>query len=102
MKDKKSIAIVVLAAITAGIGIYTIVNNQSKLSAYDELKGKHVDVSQAKSTLADRLQTMTVTLDALDTEAQQLKVDLGDSKQSTETLTQQKTALEENIKENDL
>jgi chromosome segregation ATPase len=102
MKDKKSIAIVVLAAITAGIGIYTIVNNQSKLSAYDDLKGKHADVSQVQSTLADRLQTMTGALDALDTEAEQLKVDLGDSQQSTETLTQQKTTLEENIKDNDL
>ena len=28
MKDKKSIAIVMLAAITAGIGIFSIVSNQ--------------------------------------------------------------------------
>ncbi|SVD25901.1 uncharacterized protein METZ01_LOCUS378755, partial [marine metagenome] len=38
MKDKKSIAIVMLAAITAAVGIFSFVSNQTKLKAYSELK----------------------------------------------------------------
>jgi chromosome segregation ATPase len=102
MKDKKSIAIVVLAAITAGIGIYTIVNNQSKLSAYDDLKGRHGNVSEERKTLTQELQTMTAARDALDSSAQQFETDLGASREGAQTLAQQKTALEESIKENDL
>ena len=102
MKDKKSIAIVVLAAITAGIGIYTIVNNQSKLSAFDDLKDRHTDVSAEQKNLTQKLQTMTAARNALDTSEQQLKTDLSASQQGAQTLAEQKTALEENIKENDL
>ena len=102
MKDKKSIAIVVLAAITAGIGIYTIVNNQSKLSAFDDLKDRHTDVSAEQKNLTQKLQTMTAARNALDTSEQQLKTDLSASQQGAQTLAEQKTALEENIKENEL
>ena len=102
MKDKKSIAIVVLAAITAGIGIYTIVNNQSKLSAYGDLKGKHANVSDERKALTQKLQTMTDARNALDTEATQLQTDLGATQINVQSLQQQKTVLEENIKENDL
>lgn len=102
MKDKKSIAIVVLAAITAGIGIYTIVNNQSKLSAFDDLKDQHTDVSVEQKNLTQKLQTMTAARNALDASEQQLKTDLSASRQGAQTLAEQKTALEENIKENGL
>ena len=38
MKDKKSIAIVMLAAITAGVGIFSIVSNKSKIDENTKLK----------------------------------------------------------------
>lgn len=102
MKDKKSIAIVVLAAITAGIGIFTIVNNQSKLAAYDNLEKKHGDVTDERKSLTQKLQTMTAARDALDVEARQTKSDLGVAEQNVQTLAQTQTDLQESIKANDL
>ena len=40
MKDKKTIAIVTLAAITAGFAIFSFVNNTSKLKANSKLKSR--------------------------------------------------------------
>ena len=102
MKDKKSIAIVVLAAITAGIGIFTIVNNQSKLSAYDDLEKKHSDVTDERKSLTQKLQTMTAARDALDNEGRQLKSDLGVTEQKVQTLSQSEVDLKASIQDNDL
>ena len=56
MKDKKSIAIVMLAAITAGIGIFSIVSNQSKLDAYAKLETERNTIQKERdATRAERV-----------------------------------------------
>ena len=77
MKDKKSIAIVVLAAITAGVGIYSIVNNKSKLDAFTQLETEHKEVTGKHTKLTKELQDVKADRNALDTETRQLKNDLG-------------------------
>jgi len=100
MKDKKSIAIVVLAAITAGVGIYSIVNNQSKLDAFTELGSKHATVTKDRTKLTKELQAVKADRNALDSETLQLKNDLSALNQSVQTLGEEKTVLEENITAN--
>jgi len=97
MKDKKSIAIVVLAAITAGVGIYSIVNNQSKLDAYTILESKHGAVIEERTKITSELQAVKAARDALDNETLQLKGDLSNSEQSVQTLAEEKVMLKENI-----
>lgn len=100
MKDKKSIAIVVLAAITAGVGIYSIVNNKSKLDAFTQLETEHKKVTGKHTKLTKELQAVKADRNALDTETRQLKNDLGVSEESVQTLTKEKDALKENITAN--
>ena len=97
MKDKKSIAIVVLAAITAGVGIYSIVNNQSKLDAYTNLESKRDAVIGERTKVTSELQAVKAARDALDNETLQLKGDLNTSEESAQTLVKEKAILEENI-----
>ena len=101
MKDKKSIAIVVLAAITAGVGIYSIVNNQSKLDAYTNLESKHDAVIGERTKVTSELQAVKAARDALDNETLQLKGDLNTSEESAQTLAKEKAMLKENITTSD-
>jgi len=100
MKDKKSIAIVVLAAITAGVGIYSIVNNKSKLDAFTQLETEHNEVTVEHTKFTKELQAVKADRNALDTETRQLKNDLGVSEESIQTLTKEKDVLKENITAN--
>jgi len=100
MKDKKSIAIVVLAAITAGVGIYSIVNNQSKLDAFTDLKSQHSAVTKERTKITMELQEVKAARDKLSVETIELGQNLSAAEQSVQTLTKVKTSLEENITAN--
>ena len=102
MKDKKSIAIVVLAAITAGVGIFSIVNNQSKLDAFKDLESEQAGLIQERTKVTGELKAVKDSRNALDSEVLQLKNDLSVSEQSAQALAEEKTALEKNLKDNDL
>ncbi len=97
MKDKKSIAIVVLAAITAGVGIYSIVNNQSKLDAFTDLKNQHSAVAKERTKITKELQGVKAARDKLSVETIELGQNLSAAEQSVQTLTKVKTSLEEDI-----
>jgi len=61
MKDKKSIALVMLAAITAGVGIFSIVSNQNKLDEYAKLKTERDDIhDELKETRNNKVQLETL------------------------------------------
>ncbi len=61
MKDKKSIAIVMLAAITAGVGIFSIVSNQNKLDENAKLKTERDDIhDELKETRNNKVQLETL------------------------------------------
>jgi len=94
MKDKKSIAIVVLAAITAGVGIYSIVNNQSKLDAFTDLESQHSAVDNERTKITKELQEVKAARDKLSVETIELGQNLSASVQS---LTKVKTTLEEDL-----
>ena len=100
MKDKKSITIVVLAAITAGVGIYSIVNNQSKLDAFTDLKNQHSAVAKERTKITKELQGVKAARDKLSVETIELGQNLSAAEQSVQTLTKVKTSLEENITAN--
>ena len=97
MKDKKSIAIVVLAAITAGVGIYSIVNNQSKLDAFTDLESQHSAVAKERTKITKELQGVKAARDKLSVETIELGQNLSAAEQSVQTLTKVKTSLEEDI-----
>ncbi len=97
MKDKKSIAIVVLAAITAGVGIYSIVNNQSKLDAFSDLESQHSAVAKERTKITKELQGVKAARDKLSVETIELGQNLSAAEQSVQTLTKVKTSLEEDI-----
>tara|TARA_B100001123_G_scaffold265691_1_gene295818 strand:+ start:2179 stop:3162 length:984 start_codon:yes stop_codon:yes gene_type:complete len=66
MKDKKTIAIVTLAAITAGFAIFSFANNNNKLKEYSELKAEkdELDLTRQKiQTERDELRTQRDQLD---------------------------------------
>ena len=68
MKDKKSIAIVMLAAITAGVGIFSIVSNKSKLDAFAKLETDRDTIhGELKETRADKDELM-ILRDQLDSQ----------------------------------
>jgi len=94
MKDKKSIAIVVLAAVTAGVGIYSIVNNQSKLDAFTDLESQHSAVDNERTKITKELQEVKAARDKLSVETIELGQNLSASVQS---LTKVKTTLEEDL-----
>ena len=97
MKDKKSIAIVVLAAVTAGVGIYSIVNNQSKLDAFTDLESQHSAVANERTKITKELQEVKAARDKLSVETIELGQNLSSAEQSAQTLTKVKTSLEEDI-----
>jgi len=97
MKDKKSIAIVVLAAITAGVGIYSIVNNQSKLDAFTDLESQHSAVAKERTKITKELQEVKVARNKLSAETIELERNLSTSEQSVQSLTKVKTLLEEDL-----
>ena len=97
MKDKKSIAIVVLAAITAGVGIYSIVNNQSKLDAFTDLESQHSAVANERTKITKELQEVKAARDKLSVETIEQGQNLNAAEQSVQTLTKVKTSLEEDI-----
>ena len=97
MKDKKSIAIVVLAAVTAGVGIYSIVNNQSKLDAFTDLESQHSAVAKERTKITKELQEVKAARDKLGVETIELGQNLSASEQSVQTLTKVKTTLEEDL-----
>ena len=70
MKDKKSIAIVMLAAITAGVGIFSIVSNQSKLDAYAKLSSDKDTIQKELSTTRKEKDELVILRDQLDTQKQ--------------------------------
>ena len=55
MKDKKTIAIVTLAAITAGFAIFSFVNNTSKHNANSKLKAENADQLDEKVLTQDEM-----------------------------------------------
>ena len=67
MKDKKSIAIVMLAAITAGIGIFSIVSNQSKLDAYAKLETERNTIQKERDATRAERDDYRTQRDQLDT-----------------------------------
>jgi chromosome segregation ATPase len=73
MKDKKSIAIVMLAAITAGIGIFSIVSNQSKLDAYAKVKAERNAIQKERDSIRVERDDYRTQRDQLDTERQTLE-----------------------------
>jgi len=73
MKDKKSIAIVMLAAITAGIGIFSIVSNQSKLDAYTKVKAERNAIQKERDSIRVERDDYRTQRDQLDTERQTLE-----------------------------
>ena len=97
MKDKKSIAIVVLAAVTAGVGIYSIVNNQSKLDAFTDLESQHSAVDNERTKITKELQEVKAARDKLSVETIELGQNLSASVQSVQSLTKVKTTLEEDL-----
>ena len=102
MKDKKSIAIVVLAAITAGVGIYSIVNNQSKLDAFTDLESQHSTVTNERTEITKELQEVKAARNKLSDETIELERNLSASEQSVQSLTKVKTSLEEDMTANTL
>jgi len=70
MKDKKSIAIVMLAAITAGVGIFSIVSNQSKLDAYAKLSSQRDAVQDELNTTRKQKDELVILRDQLDAQKQ--------------------------------
>ena len=102
MKDKKSIAIVVLAAITAGVGIYSIVNNQSKLDAFTDLESQHSAVAKERTNITKELQEVKVARNKLSAETIELERNLSASEQSVQSLNKVKTSLEEDMTANTL
>lgn len=73
MKDKKSIAIVVLAAITAGVGIFSVVNNQSKIDQLAKEQKAKDALSTQRSELEKNLSALQADRDALDQQAKDLQ-----------------------------
>ena len=73
MKDKKSIAIVMLAAITAGIGIFSIVSNQSKLDAYAKLETERNTIQKERDAIRAERDDYRTQRDQLDTQRQTLE-----------------------------
>ena len=73
MKDKKSIAIVMLAAITAGIGIFSIVSNQSKLDAYTKLETERNTIQKERDATRAERDDYRPQRDQLDTQRQTLE-----------------------------
>lgn len=73
MKDKKSIAIVVLAAITAGVGIFSVVNNQSKIDQLAKEQQSNKALETKRSELEKNLTALKANRDALDQKAQDLQ-----------------------------
>ena len=102
MKDKKSIAIVVLAAITAGVGIYSIVNNQSKLDAFTDLESQHSAVTKERAKITEELQEVKAARNKLSAETIELERNLSASVQSVQSLSKVKTSLEEDMTANTL
>ena len=68
MKDKKSIAIVMLAAITAGVGIFSIVSNQSKIDRYEQLSSDKDAVQKELSATLKEKEELVILRDQLDTQ----------------------------------
>lgn len=73
MKDKKSIAIVMLAAITAGIGIFSIVSNQSKLDAYAKLETERNTIQKERDATRAERDDYRTQRDQLDAQRQTLE-----------------------------
>ena len=73
MKDKKSIAIVMLAAITAGIGIFTIVSNQSKLADLAKLEAERNTIQKERDSIRVERDDYRTQRDQLDTKRQTLE-----------------------------
>ena len=70
MKDKKSIAIVMLAAITAGVGIFSIVSNQSKLDAFAKLKSERDSIHAELKKTRKHKDELVILRDQLDSQKQ--------------------------------
>ena len=70
MKDKKSIAIVMLAAITAGVGIFSIVSNQSKLDAFAKLKTERDSIHAELKKTRKHKDELVILRDQLDSQKQ--------------------------------
>jgi len=102
MKDKKSIAIVVLAAITAGVGLFSIVSHQSNTSEYNKLSEQRDQEAAALQGKKVELEQLTKDRDALDQQRQDLEKNLTDTQGTVQTLTADKTKLENDIKQKDL
>ena len=68
MKDKKSIAIVMLAAITAGVGIFSIVSNQSKLDAFAKLKTERDSIHAELKKTREHKDELVILRDQLDSQ----------------------------------
>ena len=73
MKDKKSIAIVMLAAITAGIGIFTIVSNQSKLADLAKLEAERNTIQKERDSIRVERDDYRTQRDQLDTKRETLE-----------------------------
>ena len=66
MKDKKTIAIVTLAAITAGFAIFSFVNNTSKLKANSKLKAEKAELNKDLKNIQTERDEFRTQRDQLD------------------------------------
>ena len=69
MKDKKTIAIVTLAAITAGFAIFSFVNNTSKLKANSKLKAEKAELNKDLKNIQTERDEFRTQRDQLDEKA---------------------------------
>lgn len=72
MKDKKTIAIVALAAITAGFAIFSFVNNTSKLKANSKLKAEKAELNKDLKNIQTERDEFRTQRDQLDAKSESL------------------------------
>ena len=73
MKDKKTIAIVTLAAITAGFAIFSFANNKNKLNAYSELEAEKNAIHSDRQAVQKQRDEYLTQRDQLDTQRKSLE-----------------------------
>ena len=73
MKDKKTITIVTLAAITAGFAIFSFVNNTNKLKANSKLEEEKISLNEDLQKIRTEKDQMRTQRDQLDAQSNSLK-----------------------------
>jgi len=99
MKDRKSIAIVMLAAITAAVGIFSIVSNQNKLDEYAKLKTERDDIHDELKETRKNKEQLEVLRDQLDSTNKSQEETIKSQGNRIEELGAEVTAREDKAKE---